>query len=942
MEHNDREKAQPINYCIDLFLGSGVKVQRAVLTKILRQHNVGRYAQAKAVVFDHSASLPSDEASALGLGPEDQIDPDTHVKAAMPSDTASLEEAEQDGLLMAMPEGWYRNPGPCIDSKGACCEPPIGYTILGLQRREFMNTLSKAFRQTSEYARRQAAAAGDVTLFDAPPRIAVRLIFSTVGATGTGSFYPLIEGMIRDCAKHNGVQVKIVLDIIARGNLPITNGERGVLSEQVTEQYLRAAATGARVDEATGTVQPALFDLLYMATNMGRYGSIATFAGLLTHQAQVDWFFWHTPAGDTMRERAVDTERFGCNEYGDPECVHMVSVAAFHWDRERAIQYHACRAAEELAHSLLEEGDPQKALDDAAALVRHAGLSETEVDSDITRPMLRSQELGESCIQKANSSLTDQLGKSRGYQKAKRAENALATILDDEIPHVLFPLMCQEAQRDAESAIATIEGYTQQGLRAPRGASQVSMTLAYVRAAAEQSKEVISNKEADIHEFLGPHHDIRAEASEQLQQATESGTLGRVLNTLLFGRIAGAIEQSGRALIGGTIELEACRVAVQEFLARVIEYLDRKLAWLTLYPQKLLRSKQSCASKITSIVEAPTTCSVPNGEEFASAQNLRSSFAEQVDAHGGPERFRAHLRNLFLKKYGSFSVLAEAPEHNILEILIDLGRGLFEPILQARNVYTEFHRCYPDEKARKQRVLLRVQESEGRLIVEREVNKEVVWIKTANVPCDAARVYLQDLLEGLDKKPGIWNISVSDDSETISFAQLRGGISLTPFIERIAVPDTPEGWRLAIKQAVHPGTTVMAPPNPNLRQVKRVLCKAIVTGLMTVRDREFVVTDPSGKELLLGTSLDSVAERTRRLYSQSVFVESTFDRSLVVAEAETIDKLNRLNAHLASDADDPLLQLIDATAVEECLIQAELLLPKLRRFRRPPRRKLFT
>jgi hypothetical protein len=111
---------------------------------------------------------------------------------------------------------------------------------------------------------------------------------------------------------------------------------------------------------------------------------------------------------------------------------------------------------------------------------------------------------------------------------------------------------------------------------------------------------------------------------------------------------------------------------------------------------------------------------------------------------------------------------------------------------------------------------------------------------------------------------------------------------------------------------------------------------------MTVRDREFVVTDPSGKELLLGTSLDSVTERIRRLYSQSIFIESTFDRSLVVAEQAMMDKLNQLHASLPDGTDDPRLQLTDATAVGECIIQAEMLLPKLRRFRRPPRRKLFT
>jgi hypothetical protein len=684
--------------------------------------------------------------------------------------------------------------------------------------------------------------------------------------------------------------------------------------------------------------QPVPFDQLYLATNLNRYGSIGNLASLLSHQAHVDWFLWHTPAGDTMRERAVDIEKWQCNEYGDPECVHTVSVAAIHWDRDRALQYHACRAAEELAHSLLEEGDRQRALDEAAALARHAGLVETELDTAVTRRILQSRELGTSCIQKANSSLTDQLGKTKGYDRAETAENAVATILDEEIPNVLVPAMRRQAQEDAESAIETIESHLRQAMKTPSGVSQVQTVFTAVRTAAESSREIISNKEADIEGFIEPHHQILAEVSEQFQQAREGGALARVLNALLVRRLAATMEQSGRALISSTLELEACRIAVQEFLARVMDYLDGRLAWLTLYRQKLVRTSQSCASKATAIAQAPTTCAVPNGEELASVENLRKRFAEYLAENGGAEQFRAHIRSLFLEQHGSFGTLAEAPDDDVLEILTALGHGLFEPVFKAMNVYDEFQRLYPDERSRKQMGLLRMQESEGRLIVDGEVNKSVVWIKAANVPCDAARTYFQGLLEGLDKKPGKWNISVSDDAETISFAQLRGGISLTPFIERIALPDTPEGWRRAIAQAVHPGTAIMVPPNPNLRQIKRVLAKAIVTGLLTAREEEFVVTDPTGKELLLGPNLDTVAEKLRCLYSQTVFIESTFDRNLVVAEVATMDKLNRLQAKLPGNADDPSLQLLDGTAVEECLIQAELLLPKLRRFRKPPPR----
>ena len=217
------------------------------------------------------------------------------------------------------------------------------------------------------------------------------------------------------------------------------------------------------------------------------------------------------------------------------------------------------------------------------------------------------------------------------------------------------------------------------------------------------------------------------------------------------------------------------------------------------------------------------------------------------------------------------------------------------------------------------------------MLIEGEVNKSVAWVKTANVPLEQDAEWMRRKLEDADHKPGKWQVAANPaDPETISMVQLRGNISLTPLINRLNIPNDYKSWKLLVTIAAEPVSAIMVSPDPTPRQFQRVLAKAIAARLLTVNEKQgFVFRSSTGEEWLLGKDAQAVHERLHPRYRQLVFTESYFASELVDSEQQIVARLEQMKDQLRSDEQplDRLLQLIDETAVDECLQQAQLLRP---------------
>lgn len=358
---------------------------------------------------------------------------------------------------------------------------------------------------------------------------------------------------------------------------------------------------------------------------------------------------------------------------------------------------------------------------------------------------------------------------------------------------------------------------------------------------------------------------------------------------------------------------------------------------------KLAQVAQICENKANGVAAKPTILKVPLGIELTTPEYLNDYFQDYVNKQGGEDRFTASLLNHFLQKYGSLAFLADASLEEYEEAFTAVCEDVFCPDIENTDVISEFKRLFPDRNKQRRIIRQLIKQSEGRLRTTGEVNKPVTWLKGANVSSSEHADWLREILESVDKKPGKWEVAVHNDPDQIVIAQLRGGISLQPFIDRIAPPDNPEGWAIMVDRAPDPVSVLIVRPNPTQRQFKRVLAKAIANGQLTVdEDCCYILSSSSGQPLILGKTFESVEAALQPRWSELVFIESTFGRNLVVAEAEIISKLNNMKEEIQSSdlASDPRLSLIDLTAVDECLIQTELLLPRLRRIRKANQKRL--
>ncbi|MFC1605112.1 hypothetical protein ACFL5F_08815, partial [Planctomycetota bacterium] len=429
--------------------------------------------------------------------------------------------------------------------------------------------------------------------------------------------------------------------------------------------------------------------------------------------------------------------------------------------------------------------------------------------------------------------------------------------------------------------------------------------------------------------------------SEIVQRLKQMNLITRALQLFTVRSMNETLEESGRTVINCSVELSACTIALQDVVMPLIEEIDNKLGWILAQIDKLQKIEQFLINEAEQIISQPTVFQAPVGREITDRQFLEGKFNEYVEKAGGFERFQEELRLLFLNEYQSFAALSQASMKEIINIFCDFCAAKYKLDVDERDVLDELF--MKDEKTLQEIFSTIIPQCDGRVRMQGQAIVYIPRIKVANVPSERHVEPVRKLLESLDTNSGKWQVVVnSADKDTFSLVQVRGRITLTQFIDRIDLPDTYDTWKILIETAVDPVAAIMVGPNPDNRQLKRVLAKAIAAGLLKETKEGLSLQTYTGKSILLG-DMESVPEKLRCLFRDMVFIESTFARDLFVDEDLVLTKLNELLTQTkgASDQSNSPLALIDATAVQECLDQAKLLLPRIRRMRKARPRRII-
>ena len=918
---------------INCFGGSAV-INTALTNQALISQNGGKEnLRIQQIIFDCRTQPPHDIANLLEMEVEELLNTDDFIAAVLPPDKESLDKAEQSGKLCYMSADWYLDPKSARDNIGASADPRIGCTLALLNGPTLHRKLEQRIQNARDHDQQNTLILEGMNVNSVSSRQVIRMICSSVGATGNGSSYWFLKHGARLCAEREGVQAKIILNCILRGDLPVNDRERADLNELSLLKYLRAIATGKDVDPQSGKVMPCLYDQLILASNQNCNGIIGNLNQLLIHQGHVDYLFWHTLLGRNLRERLSDVENIEFDEYGDPQVALTASCAYISRNRRRLEDYCSFEASTLFAEALLTEGDTAQNRKKAVGLARMYEIVESEEENQVTSPIMRPADMGgENVLSRIRANFSDRVGNHNGMQEAQARAEALISMRNGDIPETFEPMMAEQAAQKCRSILKGLNKELAQNMRSLYGLSQSQYVFLFLKQIATNSQEIIMGKIHDLQALMQPHEDIITDALESLQRHQERSWIGRRFHPFLAGQIAESLETSGQIVLDCQLQIAACTIAVRDLLTPLIEYLDRKLSWLSLLAQNLQEIKGACRQKVRKVVSKPTTFHVPLGFELTTEEYLQDWFRESVINKGGAEQIVADTLARCLSRHDSLAFLAESNTDEIEDMFTGIAKDIFTPLVNQQDVVAEFQRIYPDKNSQRRIMQQCINQSEGRVLTTGEIDKPVVWLKYLSVPSSQHVSWIRDIFESVDKKPGRWEVSVHPDPDKISIFQLRNAISLTPIINRLE-PKGPGAWAKIISRAPDPVSALMVGPNPADRSLKRVLAKAIVTNLLEYDNTAGFSLKTSEEIFPLGQEPKSVRNFLRQHWPEVVFIESTFGHRLVVAESDLTVGLRELKEQLEKDdpPSDPRLNLIDRKAIQETTKQLELLLPWARR-----------
>jgi hypothetical protein len=926
---------------VDVYLGSSPKVIYSVFAQRMADANGSDGCVNEHIVFDFTDKLPPELLSSLN-GEITKIDRDNYIPAHAPSDRPSLEKAEKEGRMWVLDDDWLNDPTVLQDNGGGAGYPRKGYAFAVCNGIRIQEKLVKAFRRILDHIHHIESAHKGIAEKSPDARIVVRLFFSTVGAIGSGSIHRFTDDLVHKAAAEAGVEAKIVVCMLLRGNLSVQNLKKANLNQLTTLMTFRAKGTGADVNPMTGAIESIPFDNIFISSNTDNAGNIPSLERLLCHEGQMNYFLQDTPGGGSVRERFCDIQGWRYDEYGDPELGFARGIAIISRDSKRLIHYLTLRTSAILARSCLEPSDIEHSLEQSAALARRAQIVENEDENLITRNILLPEEFaGEDAREQALASFADRASQTWGLDQAETLLDAINSISGTDLGAVYEPVMKRKGSKQVEAAVEIIGQQLQQLMKRPCGLWQAQQTLRAIRAILEQASESLSEKINELQEQLQPHQEIVAEASEMVQRLRQMNLVGRALQFFTVRSMNGTLEESGRTIINCSVELSACTISLQEVVMPLIDEIDNKLGWILSEIEKLQKIEQFLTSEAEQLINQPTVFQAPVGREITDRQFLESKFDGYIERAGGLEKFQEELRLLFLNEYQSFAVLSQASMKEIIDLFCDFCSDRYRLDVKERDVLDELFT--KDEENLQDIFATIVPQCDGRVRTQGQANAYIPRIKVANVPSERHVEPVVKLLESLDTNPGKWQVVVNPaDKDTFSLVQVRGRITLTQFISQIDLPDTYDTWKLLVETAIDPASVLIVGPNPGDRQLRRVLAKAITSGLLEKTAEGLILQTCTGKSILLG-DMESAPEKLRCMFRDIVFIESTFARDLFVHEDLVMTKLNDLltQKQAGSDMASPLLTLIDSTAVRECIDQAKLLLPRLRRMRKAKPRQMI-
>jgi len=943
MKNKNSKQEVELQKKLDISAGSTPRAV-AAYQRILHKANGNNRTNsrnAETILFDaqNYLSLDVPVPADFDIDPEKLFEPDEFVPARLPEDAESIQKLQQQGKLVLLDDDWLKQNPAALDNLGASADPRIGAVLANINEDRIKESLGKKIRLCLDYDRHLTLLDGQVNLEEHTGRLLVNLNATAPGGLSNGSVI-ILSRIARQEAAHHGLIAKRCLFLMLRGNLPVTDRKRAEINQVNMLKYIAAASTGQYIDPVSGQITEPPFELVFVQSNQNRHGQIKSLDQLVCHQAQCQKLLCEAGISKKIKERLVDIESSGVSDHKEPQIGFTISAGFLKFDVQKLINYCAHQSAHCLTSAITTDTKGHQTRDQALQLVRLHRITETQEDNALTGRMLNPEQLkGESLIHRLRTSFKSRTENTTGPERAHCLSETINSIYNNEFRDMYQSLMEDQAQKICSDTIQHLKKLIAQQLNTPDEKSPISSQQLDILSVLENYKklnqttlQVLMNKSSQLGQISESYNAAVNSAQQELTRFDSSSWWQKLFRRFLPRQISQSLEEFGLLFLETELQIMACHTAISHLLEPLIDFIGQKINALSLFKQKLTQVNSSCKTKAEKIAKTRSVLDVPLGFELTNSRYLNMFFEKVSNDNGGPKGLTNLLFKQFITEYGSISSLLDYSAEDIETAFVKTFKSFFEPQVGDKDVFLEFQGLYPDEHKQLQILRSLVHQTEGRVLAKGEANKPVIWLKFASVPNEQSRDQLQKLIQKADPKPETWHIIVDGSQEEICVIQIRGGICLSSLLNTQSASAIT--WQEAVKFAFDPVAALLSLPDPDDRQLRLVLAKAIVNGhLIYDNQKQFFIKLPGKDPVCLGNSREKAINTLRRDWQLIVRIESTFGRLLVNDEDALTTKLNQLTRIQNNTTNDPRAELINSTSVQDIKHQLRLLMPWAKRMR---------
>lgn len=794
------------------------------------------------------------------------------------SDPESLAKAERDNTLWMMDANWHKRPGVCSNNVGTGGNGRTGHALSSLNKKKLTRKIRRKLREISDYnLQRCQMENGDGEI--AKKTIPVFVALSAVGGFGTGTLCPILK-IIRQEAVDLKLPVKITVMSLISGSLEPADAETAARNQELLLRELQARTTGQYRDLTDNdSVEEPICDSLMLISNTNNDGEFNSFDKLIFIAAQHIFYFFHTPLGQKIQEKAVDIEAdLRKDDLGGQRCVSTLGYSKIHLDKVRLLISVDYKLLGLFLDSLLAKKMYPEVYELVDAITGETALSETEIHSLALERILSLSKLGNSdARQHAIMMFKQRSGNRWGFAGCCDMDAASRFTLDVELPQRLIPQIQIETQKLLDDVTIAIRNKVKILLKDQDGIVKAQQFLDAFSGPLEKFEKTNQTKLMRAQSSCNRIKKTLGRARSLISKLKGRFWLWRLLSFLIISEIRRILPPTTEKAIRNELEIKGRFELANALYPQIRQVVAEQLVEVHKIAENVSNANMAVKAEVDRLQKFNPILLVPVGSELVTSEFIEDKFKMVLDAEDGTETITQKIFEQFHGIYKNLNAFNHRDIDEIMETLLEYCSGTSHRNLDHLNVADVFRENWKSTAKQKERIAQAICESRGRLRIMGEADEDIPTMKFVAVNDRNVGEWVTKLSGQLDPQNGDWEFVEINDPNTIVFFQQRCMVSLTRIIK-----ETAGGWnppvdlRLRAQLGSDPFLSLMPSAGLSDEELGTIIAMGLMTGKIYHNGKGYQLDNLDAQPIKLGESFGDIGSCIKESYPQIVSIYRGF------------------------------------------------------------------